>query len=110
MCITPSVPDDPESIYRETVTVTVAMNGQDFNEDYSSATFTFVGTGSNLAIWHFILGTLLIGLLVIACVVCMTSVQPIAAISNRPPPQGAFVHRDGYGNMVPRSTSRRDNG
>lgn len=75
MCITPSVPDDPESIYRETVTVAVAMNGQDFNEDYSSATFTFIGTGSNLAIWHFILGTLLIGLLVIACVVCISTTQ-----------------------------------
>jgi hypothetical protein len=107
MCITPSVPDDPESIYRETVAVTVAMNGQDFNEDYSEATFTFVGTGSNLAIWHFILGTLLIGLLVIALVVCMTSFTPPTDQKAGPMKADPMIIRDNYGNLVPRATSRK---
>merc|ERR1712226_1298169 len=36
--------DAPDSIYRETVVLGVAMNGQDFLEGSSVTEFTFVGT------------------------------------------------------------------
>ena len=43
-CTTPPADDAPDSIYRETVVLSVAMNGQDFLEDSSTTEFTFVGT------------------------------------------------------------------
>ncbi len=69
-CATPAVEDDPDSIYRETVKLTVAMNGQDFEEISSQIDFTFIGTGTYLVFWPFIVGALLIGLLIVALVVC----------------------------------------
>lgn len=73
-CVTPSVDDDPDSIYREVVKLTVAMNGQDHNEDNSQIEFTFVGTGTYLVFWPFIIGALLIGLLIVALVVCCATI------------------------------------
>lgn len=69
-CVTPAVEDDPDSIYREIVKLTVAMNGQDFDDETSQIEFTFVGTGTYLVFWPFIVGALLVGLLVVALVVC----------------------------------------
>jgi hypothetical protein len=69
-CVTPSIEDEPDSIYRETVKLTVAMNGQDFMEENSQVDFTFVGTGTYLVFWPFVIGALLLGLLIIALVVC----------------------------------------
>jgi len=34
-CVTPAVDDDPDSIYKETVKLTVAMNGMDHDEEFS---------------------------------------------------------------------------
>ena len=68
-CITPSVQDDPDDVWRETVQIEVALNGQDFDEDNSDVDFTFVGTGSTLVFWPYVIGTLLIGLLLVAIVV-----------------------------------------
>jgi hypothetical protein len=34
-CVTPSVEDDPDSVYRETVKLTIAMNGVDHEEETS---------------------------------------------------------------------------
>ena len=65
-CVTPTVQDDPDSIWRETVQIAVALNGQDFDEDNSEVDFTFVGTGSTLVFWPYVIGTLLIGLLLVA--------------------------------------------
>jgi len=72
-CVTPSVEDDPDSIYRETVRLTVSMNGQDHDEESSQIDFIFVGTGTYLVFWPFIVGALLIGLLIAALVVCCAS-------------------------------------
>jgi hypothetical protein len=44
------------------------MNGVDHEEQTSEVEFTFVGTGSYLGFWAFILGVLLIGLLVVALI------------------------------------------
>jgi hypothetical protein len=73
-CVTPAVDDDPDSIYRETVKLTISMNGQDYEEEASSIDFTFVGTGTYLVFWPFIIGALLIGLLVVALVVCCATI------------------------------------
>jgi len=67
-CITPVVEDEPDSIYREIVKLTVAMNGVDHEDQTSVIEFTFVGTGSYLGFWPFIIGTLLIGLLIVALI------------------------------------------
>lgn len=75
-CITPSIAEDPESIWRESVKLTVALNGQDFDEENSDIDFTFVGLGSSLSFWPYVLGTLLLGLLLVAIFVfCSTLLQ-----------------------------------
>ena len=50
-CRTPTIEDDPGSVYREEVQVTIAMNGKDFDETNSVVYFTFVGTGTYLVFW-----------------------------------------------------------
>jgi len=56
------------------VRVTVALNGQDFDEDNSDVDFTFVGTGSTLVFWPYVVGTLLIGLLLVAMIVFCSAI------------------------------------
>jgi hypothetical protein len=73
-CVTPSVEDDPDSIYREMVKLTVAMNGVDHDEMTSQIEFTFVGTGTYLVFWPFVIGALLIGLLILALVMCCATI------------------------------------
>jgi hypothetical protein len=71
--VTPAVEDEPDSIYREVVKLTIAMNGVDHEDSTSQVEFTFVGTGTYLVFWPFIIGALLIGLLVVALVVCCST-------------------------------------
>lgn len=66
MCVTPHVQGHPEDYGRETVQVTVAMNGQDFNEVSSDAYVTFVGTGSDSNLLKILFFCLLLALLIIA--------------------------------------------
>ena len=47
-CVTPAIEDEPDSIYRETVKLTVAMNGVDHENVTSDLEFTFIGTGTYL--------------------------------------------------------------
>jgi hypothetical protein len=61
------------------------MNGQDFEdgnaetESEQQVDFTFVGTGTYLVFWPFIIGALLIGLLITAFVVfCATFFQKLS--------------------------------
>lgn len=68
--MTPAVEDDPDSIYRDTVKLTVAMNGVDHEESTSDLEFTFVGTGTYLVFWPFLIGALLIGLLIVGLILC----------------------------------------
>ena len=106
-CVTPSVSDDPDSIWKETVQITVAMNGQDFDEDSSDVDFTFVGTGSTLVFWPYVIGTLLIGLLLIALIMfCSTLLQNVSfervmaqkqQSSSMKLRNKSFVYRDPYG-------------
>ena len=73
-CVTPSVEDDPDSIYREVVKLTVAMNGVDHDEMTSQVEFMFIGTGTYLVFWPFVIGALLIGLLILALVMCCATI------------------------------------
>lgn len=66
MCVTPHIQGHPEDYGRETVQLTVAMNGQDFNDIDSDAYVTFVGTGSNGG-WKILIFILLLALLIAAC-------------------------------------------
>lgn len=50
-CRTPTIDEDPSSIYREEVQISVAMNGKDYDEVNSQVYFTFVGTGTYLVFW-----------------------------------------------------------
>ena len=70
-CVTPSVTDNPEDIYRETVKVVLAQNGQNYNEYESNAQYTFVGTGKQSSFWPWILALVLIFILLIAIALCI---------------------------------------
>lgn len=112
-CVTPSVSDDPDSIWKETVRITVALNGQDFDEDNSEVDFTFVGTGSTLVFWPYVIGTLLIGLLLVALIVfCSALLQQasfervVALKSNvRQSRSRPYVIRDPYDQFTSRAYS-----
>lgn len=73
-CITPAIEEEPDSIYRETVKLTVAMNGVDHEDQNSELEFTFVGTGTYMVFWPFLVGALLIGLLVAALILCSAAI------------------------------------
>lgn len=68
LCVTPHIKGRPEDFYRETVQVTIAMNGQDFNEVQSDAYVTFVGTGSDYSIIYFLIMIILLALLILALI------------------------------------------
>jgi len=69
LCLTPNIQDDPADISEESVQVTVAMNGVDFNDDYSEVEFNFIGTGGSISILVIILGTLIFGLLIVSVLI-----------------------------------------
>jgi len=66
LCVSPRIPGDPEDYSTEKVKLSVAMNGQDFNEIESEAFVTFIGNGSNLGIFKFLLTAILLSLLFVA--------------------------------------------
>jgi hypothetical protein len=69
-CTTPPSDESPDSIYRETVTVSVSMNGQDFMEDTSEAEFTFVGTAPYISFLTIVLGLLALAFVGFAATLC----------------------------------------
>jgi hypothetical protein len=50
------------------------MNGVDHEDDSSELEFTFVGTGTYLVFWPFLVGALLIGLLIVALILCSATI------------------------------------
>ena len=99
-CAVPSIKDDPDTIWRETVSVSIAQNGQNFDDDYTDVEVTFVGTGSPLGFWSAILATLLIALLIIAIVFYCGAVfeswwsrKPVQEIRSK---DKSYVVRDNY--------------
>jgi hypothetical protein len=79
LCLTPNIRESPSEIATETVSLTVAMNGVDYNDDFSSLTVTFVGTGQGLSIWVIIMGTLIFALLIISIIVFLFGLQTLIA-------------------------------
>lgn len=73
-CTTPPTDEPPDSIYRETVTVSVAMNGQDFLEDTSTAELTFVGTAPYISFAAIVLTVIAIAFVGFAATMCTAQV------------------------------------
>ena len=64
------------------MTITVALNGIDFNDDYSTTAFTFIGTGGSVSAWVIIMGTLIFGLLILAIIVFLGGLQELMKAKN----------------------------
>ena len=82
LCLPPNIRESPSEIATETVSLTVAMNGVDYNDEYSDLTVTFVGTGQGLSIWVIIMGTLIFALLIISIIVFLFGLQTLIAAQN----------------------------
>jgi hypothetical protein len=80
--LTPNIREAPADISTETVELTVAMNGIDYNDDYSDLTVVFKGTGQGMSIWVIIMGTLIFALLIIAIIVFLFGLQTLIAAQN----------------------------
>ena len=72
-CTTPPIDDSPDSIYRETVTLAVSMNGQDYLEDNSEIEYTFVGTAPYISFATIIMTLLAIAFVGFAGTLCTSS-------------------------------------
>lgn len=77
--MTPNIKEAPSEISTEVVELTIAMNGVDFNDDYSDLTVTFVGTGQGMSIAVIIMGTLIFALLIISIIVFLFGLQTLIA-------------------------------
>jgi len=96
-CSVPTIKDDPDSIWREVVSISIAQNGKDFDDDFTEAEVTFVGTGSPLGFWSAILATLLIGLLIIAiCFYCGAWIESWKRPNEIRNKDRSYVIRDAY--------------
>lgn len=107
MCVTPHIQGRPEDYYRETVQVTVALNGQDFNEVESDAYVTFVGTGSDTRLLYLIITVLLLALLILAIVACCAGLVAVSTGGRRSVPKANVIPnhlRGDGGDTVQRST------
>ena len=69
-CATPSISDDPNDIYMEEISLSVAMNGLTFPDDGSdeSITFTFEGTGEPMGLLPVVLFIIALGVLIAAVI------------------------------------------
>ena len=110
MCLTPNIQDDPADISEETVQVTVAMNGVDFNDDYSEVSFIFIGTGGSISILVIIMGTLIFGLLIISVLIFLGGLQEfIKQRSREDIPRNSYTQVNERGNLGPAMQSRASN-
>lgn len=82
LCLTPSISEDPAEISTETVVLSVAMNGVDFNEDDSNVNFTFEGTGGGISTWVIIMGTIIFGLLLLSIFIFLSGIQELMRARN----------------------------
>ena len=103
-CTTPPTDEPPDSIYKETVTVSVAMNGQDFLEDSSNARFTFVGTAPYISFMTIVLCLLAIAFVGFAA--AMFTGDFFNARNSRPDPR---PWESGIGAMPNQPYSRAQN-
>jgi hypothetical protein len=110
LCLTPNIQDDPNDISEESVQVTVAMNGVDFNDDYSEVTFNFIGTGGSISMFVIILGTLIFGLLIISVLIFLGGLQEFIKQKGREEmPRNSYTQVNERGNIGPSVRSRASN-
>ena len=110
MCLTPNIQDDPADISEESVQVTVAMNGVDFNEDYSEVEFTFLGTGGSISTLVIIMGTLIFGLLIVSVLIFLGGLQEFMKQKGRENlPRNSYTHVNERGDIGPAIQSRASN-
>lgn len=105
LCVSPRIPGDPEDYSRETVKVSVAMNGQDFAAVDSHAHVTFVGTGSDLTLWKWIITFILVALLLLGLFMCGT-----AAIHSLTMPDLALPKLEQNPSLMPKVVALREGG
>ena len=67
----PSLHEEAKHIYKEKVLLSVAMNGQDYNDDRSTANIVLIGSGKKFSFWPWLFGTILIALLIVAIFMCV---------------------------------------
>ena len=102
LCLTPNIQDDPADISEEVVQVTVAMNGVDFNDEYSEVSFIFIGTGGSISILVIIMGTLIFGLLIISVLIFLGGLQEfIKQRSREDIPRNSYTQVNERGNLGP---------
>jgi uncharacterized membrane protein len=77
--LTPNIREAPSDISTETAEVTIAMNGVDYNDDMSTVTVQFVGTGQGMSIMVIIMGALIFALLIISIIVFLFGLQTLLA-------------------------------
>jgi hypothetical protein len=93
-CFVPSLHDQAKKIYRERVKVSIAMNGQDYNDGLSDVYIVLKGTGSKYSFWPWLFGTILVALLIIAIFLVVMawwqkiSLQPARAPAGAQPNRG----------------------
>lgn len=67
-CVTPTINENPENLDKDIVVLSVALNGQNFNENESGCDYAFTGTGSGTSFWPWIIALVLIFILLIAVI------------------------------------------
>lgn len=80
LCLSPHISGTSDDYSSETVTVAIALNGQDFMEDTSNAQVTFIGTGTDASFFYFVVGALLIALLILALLTCIVSMMKLSTV------------------------------
>lgn len=110
LCLTPNISEDPDDISEETVPVTVAMNGVDFNDDYSDVQFTFIGTGSSMSMWVVILGTIIFGLLIVSVWFFLSALSELLRARRQEASLNPYIEQTQLGPQPRNSTSRAAGG
>jgi hypothetical protein len=106
MCLTPRVNEDPQDYIKEIVPLRVTLNGQDYTEDEEGIDFAFIGTGSALKFWPWILAILLFGLLIVALILfCSALLNKVQVEKAAPRKNRPYVIRDAYDQFSSRAYS-----
>jgi len=107
LCLSPNIQEDPSDIYQETVVVTVAMNGVDFNDENSELEFMFRGTGGRISTWVIVMGTLIFGLLIVSVLIFFSALQEFMSWRAKENiPRSSYTHATEDGAVGPRVNSR----
>lgn len=105
-CLTPSLLENPEDIYRETVVFSLSMNGYDYPYEHNSFDFTFIGTANWISMGPIVLGILMFGAVIVAFVWCVHNWAQYNMSFHQ---QNAAPNTQIYGNAVEQRNWLRSN-